>query len=81
MSEWTRLNKLAQARDEMILPMLEPGRYTACFGRDLSELLSHGVPLPANLRQRCESGDLAPYGELHLEIPREAMAAALAAGG
>ncbi len=82
LQEWSKLNQVQQFRGELTVPMLEPGSYTACFGRDLGRLLSRGSQLPGELmRRRCVSGDLAPFGELYLEIPEEAMEAALKAGG
>lgn len=82
LQEWARLNKVPSYPNELILPMFEPGSYTACFGVDLYPALSRGLqPPPGAVRQRCVSGDLAPYRELYLEIPRVAMDAAIAADG
>lgn len=52
--------------DRFVIPMLEPGSYTACF--DLPwQSFYEGRP-PAEAASRCVGGELAPGGELILSL-------------
>lgn len=55
-------------RDRYVIPMLEPGPYTACYDVGFGVLTTGWLP-PGGLPDRCTSGMLAPHAELHLTVP------------
>jgi Carboxypeptidase regulatory-like domain len=68
LEDWTRLNgHPAGQPGRLVVPMLEPGRYTACVDPAPSVLRSGR--LPAGAGGRCASGELGPYGEIELALP------------
>ena len=74
--QWAGLHAVASPDDRMVLPMLRPGSYMVCFGRESSLLVGGPEPPGAELVKRaCAEGHLAPGGSLELRIPAEATAA------
>ncbi|HYH47231.1 MAG TPA: carboxypeptidase-like regulatory domain-containing protein [Thermoanaerobaculia bacterium] len=69
---WAQLQGLPNRPGRFVLPMVEPGAYTACYG--VHGQVYRSGRLPAALAARCVSGELAPYGELELELPVPAAA-------
>ena len=53
-----------------VIPMVEPGQYTACFDAWLPTFASGR--LTARVAKECASGVLAPFGELRLRLPTPA---------
>ncbi len=72
---WAQVHGVVSGWDTFVVPMLEPGPYTACLGPANAYLLSGSMLPPELARRSCASGELAPHGRLDLQIPATAMEA------
>ncbi len=72
---WGKMHSVASSTDRFVVPMLEPGPYSVCYGSAPAAFLYRGAPLPAELQQYCAGGYLAPHSELILRIPAVALEA------
>lgn len=71
LQDWARLNgRPAGQPGLLVVPMLDPGRYTACI--DPAPYVVRSGRLPAGAGGRCASGELGPYGEIELALPAAA---------
>lgn len=67
---WAGLHAVVAPDDRMVIPMLRPGPYRACFGREASSLMgTPETPGGELAKQACAEGHLAPGGALELRIP------------
>jgi hypothetical protein len=64
---WAGLQGPPEAPGRYVIPMLEPGPYTACY--DVYDQVYRSGRLSADVAPRCVSGHLAAHGELVLELP------------
>lgn len=65
--QWSELHGHSKEDRSYAVPMLEPGPYTACYDVGYGVLSSGWLPA-GGLPDRCASGVLSPYGELHLTV-------------
>jgi hypothetical protein len=66
--EWATANGADESDPgTFVIPMVEPGQYTACFDAWLPTFASGR--LTASVTRQCASGALAPFGELRLRLP------------
>ncbi len=66
--DWAAINGTVQpSAARFVLPMLEPGRYTACW--KTGSLVAASGLLPGGSDASCATGELSPFGELLLNIP------------
>jgi hypothetical protein len=75
---WTKLHGIADPGKSLVIPMLEPGWYTACADSEANGMAYRGITLTPQVEARCVSGNLAPNGELVLRIPSSAWRSVLA---
>jgi hypothetical protein len=69
LQQWAQVNGFRQDDpDRFVIPMLEPGHYTACFNAGAATFFTARLP-GGGLADRCASGTLPPFGELHLTVP------------
>jgi hypothetical protein len=67
--QWVELHGTSPDDPEAyVVPMLEPGLYTACYDVGYSILTAGWLPL-GGLPDRCASGVLTPHGVLNLTVP------------
>jgi hypothetical protein len=68
LEDWAMAHGVEQGEPgRFVIPMVEPGKYTACPDVWLQTFETGRLPGP--LAERCASGDLAPFGELLLKLP------------
>ena len=69
LSDWAKANGFRRDKDgPLTLPMLEPGRYTACAVRPHHQRIYLDGMIP-NDESSCVSGELPAFGELVLTVP------------
>ncbi len=67
---WTELQRAPQADPQrLVLPNMEAGDYTICFGRSAQKAVPRGMEPP---QTECARGYLLPLQELTLHLPRSA---------
>jgi hypothetical protein len=64
---WAGIQGVREEPGRYVIPLLEPGPYTACYG--VYDQVYRSGRLPAEVAPRCVSGHLAPHGELRLDLP------------
>jgi hypothetical protein len=68
LANWAYLHGISQTDPgRFVIPLLEPGRYTACREADEPP---PGAEVASALAGSCASGELSVYGELTLELPK-----------
>lgn len=74
LTPWAKLHAAPSAPTRMVIPMLSPGGYQACFGAEALEFLATGQAPSGDVAARhCVGGELAPGGELVLRLPSQAL--------
>lgn len=68
--QWAELHGMRNDADvaRLVIPMLKPGPYTVCYDVGFAVWSTGHLP-PGGLPDRCASGELPPFGELHLTVP------------
>jgi hypothetical protein len=78
LANWAYLHGISQTDPgRFVIPLLEPGRYTACREADDPP---PGAEVASALAGSCASGELGAYGELTLELPKPEAAKPASAG-
>jgi hypothetical protein len=78
LANWAYLHGISQTDPgRFVIPLLEPGRYSACREADDPP---PGAEVASALAGSCASGELGAYGELTLELPKPEAAKPASAG-
>lgn len=69
--KWSEMNQVPGEPGRLVMPMMPPGNYTACFGKQAEYSAKRGDFTPYGLGELCTSGFLGAGQELRLTIPTD----------